>query len=345
MNDVIIITGAGGMIGSEACKFYLDKGLRVVGIDNNMREYFFGHEGSVQGTINELKKHKNYEHCQTDIRDKDRLKKIFQGYGKETYAVIHTAAQCSHDWAKKEPFTDFEINANGTLNVLEMTRKFCPEAPFVYTSTNKVYGDNPNKLGTIESETRYYFLEGWVQDGIDETLSLDHTTHSIFGVSKAAADLLVQEYGRYFDMNTVCFRGGCLTGKQHKSVELHGFLSYIIKCAKEGRNYRIFGYKGKQVRDQIHNSDCVRAFDEFIKNPKKGAVYNLGGGKENSASILEIIDILKKDYNLNLNYDYVDENRVGDHICYYTDMLKFQTDYPNWKKQYSLKNILDEMIL
>lgn len=338
----ILITGSGGLIGSTAVNYYLEKGYKVIGIDNNMRAFFFTEEASVVETIDAHKKHENYEHNFIDIKNKPLIEKLFLKHSDDLCAVIHTAAQPSHDWAARNPVLDFEVNALGTLNLLEATREYCPDIPFIFTSTNKVYGDRPNKLRLIENDLRYDFED--FELGIDETLSIDQSLHSVFGASKVAADVMVQEYGKYFNMKTVCFRGGCLTGPQHKSVELHGFLSYIVRCAMIGRPYKLFGYKGKQVRDQIHSSDCISAFDAFIEHPRCGEVYNLGGEKENSASILEVIEILKNDFGLKLQHEYYDQARIGDHMCYYTNMSKFRLHYPSWEKKFDLKMIIQEMI-
>ena len=349
MKNKVLITGSGGLIGYESTKFFLDKGWEVAGIDNNMRSYFFGEKGDTKNNIKHLiKQNKNYNHINLDIRNREEILGLFKENGP-FHLIIHTAAQPSHNWAAKEPFTDFDVNALGTLNLLEAFRLHSNEGVFIFTSTNKVYGDRPNKVNLIETESRYDFAKnqnelGVSTKGVSEEMSIDNSTHSIFGSSKVAADVLAQEYGKYFGLNIGIFRGGCLTGPQHSAVELHGFLAYIVKCAKEGKQYTIFGYKGKQVRDQIHSKDVVSAFWEFYKNPKKGDVYNLGGGKENAASIIEIIDILKTEFGLKLNYTYSDENRIGDHICYYTDLTKLKSDYPEWKIKIPIKEIIKEII-
>lgn len=345
----ILVTGSGGLIGSEACKFFLQRGEQVIGIDNNMRRYFFGDGGDTRGNIDNLKSlDKQFTNYNIDIRDRQELQALFQKLAPFDL-IIHTAAQPSHDWAKKEPFTDFDINASGTLNMLENFRLYSSGSVFIFTSTNKVYGDNPNKVNIEEKELRWDYspsqiMRGISQNGISEKMSIDNCIHSLFGVSKVAADTMAQEYGRYFGLKIGIFRGGCLTGSQHAAVELHGFLAYIVRCAVKNIPYTVFGYKAKQVRDQIHSSDVMNAFWEFHKNPKKGEAYNLGGCKENSASILEIIKILQEDFNLSLNYNYDPINRIGDHICYYSDMGKFKKDYPNWKIQKSLKQIIEEMV-
>lgn len=351
-----IVTGSSGLIGSQTVKRLIAEGYYVVGIDNDMRAYFFGEDASTKDSENKMKLDygMNFNPLSIDIRDYATLETIFKGltlendeltiFGKshEVYDVqmiVHTAAQPSHDWAAKEPLTDFSVNAIGTMNLLELTRLYCPTATFIFTSTNKVYGDTPNRLNIVELETRYEALSNLSarQIEVDELMSIDHTKHSIFGASKVAADIMVQEYGRYFGMNTVVFRGGCLTGPNHQGAELHGFLAYLIKCIVNNKHYNIFGYKGKQVRDNIHSDDLVSMFLEYHKNPKPGAVYNAGGGRENSTSILEAIDsansILKeinpkhKDWN---DYTILEDNRIGDHIWYISDLTKFKTDYPEW---------------
>lgn len=345
----VLVTGAGGLIGSETAKFYSEKGASVVGIDNNMRRYFFGEGGSVSDNLNHLKAKSNqFKNHGIDIRDRAAVVEIYKKDGPFDL-VVHTAAQPSHDWAAREPMTDFDINAVGSLNVLEGFRLYSPKGVFIFTSTNKVYGDKPNEVALTELDKRHDYdknqtLAGVSSHGISERMSVDSVTHSVFGASKLAADVLSQEYGRYFGLKIGIFRGGCLTGPQHAAVELHGFLAYIVHCAVLGKPYTIFGYKGKQVRDQIHSKDVVTAFEEFRKKPGQGVVYNLGGGKQNSASVLEVIDILKDRFSLNLNYALKDQNRIGDHICYYSDMRKFKKDYPNWKMKYGLVDIIKELI-
>ena len=344
---MILITGSTGLIGSAASFFYLDKKIKVLGIDNDLRSYFFGHKGSNKWKEKILKRNKNYNHYSVDIRDKKKIFDIFKKYGKKIKAIIHTAAQPSHDWAAKEPFVDFEVNANGTLNLLEAFRLFSPHASFVFTSTNKVYGDRPNFLPLKEKKSRFEINSShyFYKKGINETMSIDHTTHSIFGSSKVSADILVQEYGKYFNLKTVSFRGGCLTGENHSGAELHGFLSFLIKSILNNKKYSIFGYKGKQVRDNIHSYDVVNAFNEFINKPKHGGcVYNLGGGRSNSCSILEAIDLIEKITNTKSNYNILKKNRIGDHIWWITDNSKFKKDFPNWKIKYSLQNTLKRMI-
>tara|TARA_B100001063_G_scaffold66655_1_gene60660 strand:- start:239 stop:1297 length:1059 start_codon:yes stop_codon:yes gene_type:complete len=342
-----IITGSTGLIGSSTCEFYLNKKKPIIGIDNDLRKYFFGTQGSNKWKEKKLRKDKNYKHYSVDIRNKIKIFEIFKKYKKKIKAVIHTAAQPSHDWAAKEPFTDFDVNANGTLNLLEALRKYCPNASFVFTSTNKVYGDTPNFLPLEEKKLRYEIKKShkFFKKGIDETMSIDRTTHSIFGASKAAADLLVQEYGRYFNLKTVTFRGGCLTGENHSGAQLHGFLSFLIKSIINNKNYSVFGYKGKQVRDNIHSTDVVSAFDEFIKKPLRGGkVYNLGGGRENSCSILEAIKMIEQISGKKSKYKLLNKNRIGDHIWWISDNSEFKKDYPRWKIRTKLKKSIEKMI-
>jgi len=344
---MILITGSTGLIGFAASNFYLKKNNKVIGVDNDLRSYFFGKKSSNKWKEKILKKNKNYSHYSIDIRNKKKIFDLFKKYKGKIKSIIHTAAQPSHDWAAKEPFVDFEVNANGTLNILEAYRIYNPEASFVFTSTNKVYGDRPNFLPLKEKKYRFEITNNhsFYKNGINETMSLDQSTHSIFGSSKVSADILVQEYGRYFNLNTVVFRGGCLTGENHSGAELHGFLSYLVKTHINKKNYSIFGYKGKQVRDNIHSYDVVTAFNEFIKKPKKGGlVYNLGGGRNNSCSILEAINIIENMSGIKSKYKILRLNRIGDHIWWITDNSKFKKDYPKWKIKYSLKKSLEQMI-
>tara|TARA_S200000501_G_scaffold292220_1_gene277570 strand:+ start:1372 stop:2424 length:1053 start_codon:yes stop_codon:yes gene_type:complete len=344
---MIIVTGSTGLIGSATCEYYLNKRINVLGIDNDLRSYFFGKEGSNKWKEKKLKKNKNYKHLSVDIRNKNKIFEIFKKYKKKIKAIVHAAAQPSHDWAAKEPFTDFEINANGTLNLLEAFRLYCPKATFVFTSTNKVYGDRPNFLTLVEKKLRYEIKKNhkYYKKGIDEKMSLDQTTHSIFGASKLSADLLVQEYGRYFNLKTVSFRGGCLTGENHSGAMLHGFLSFLVKSIVHKKKYFIFGYKGKQVRDNIHSLDVVKAFDEFIKKPKSGGrVYNIGGGRQNSCSIIEAIKLIEKISKTKSKYKILKQNRIGDHLWWITDNSKFKKDYPNWKIEVSLIKSLKQMV-
>lgn len=343
----VLITGAGGLIGSEAVAFFSDKFDLVVGVDNNMRQYFFGEAASTDWNRQRLQAdYPNYRHHAADIRDVPALTAIFEEYGTDIAMVVHTAAQPSHDWAAREPFTDFSINATGTLNLLEMTRQHCPQAVFIFTSTNKVYGDNPNLLPLVELETRWELDEAhpYYAHGIDEQMSIDHTTHSVFGASKVAADVLVQEYGRYFGMHTAVFRGGCLTGPRHSGAQLHGFLSYLMKCAITGQHYTVFGYKGKQVRDNIHAHDLVNMFWHFYQAPQAGGqVYNAGGGRFANCSMQEAIALCETITGNKMSYSYSDQNRVGDHIWYVSDVGHFQRQYPSWQPQYDLISTLTQI--
>ena len=341
----VIVTGSAGLIGSETVRRFAKDGARVIGIDNDMRAEFFGAEASTKKTRDDLVANvRGYEHHNIDIRDSRGVTDLFKQHQKNIAVVVHTASQPSHDWAARDPQTDFTVNANGTLNLLEAARNFCPEVPFILTSTNKVYGDTPNRLPLRELEKRWEIESGHEYElGISETMSIDSTTHSLFGVSKAAADLLVQEYGRYFGMPTVSFRGGCLTGPAHAGTELHGFLSYLMICAVSGRPYRVFGYKGKQVRDNIHSFDLVEAFAEFIRAPRAGEVYNIGGSRHANCSILEAIDVCEEISGRKLKWEYEEKNRIGDHIWWISDVRKFQSHYPKWKFRYGLREMLREI--
>ncbi len=339
-----LITGSAGLIGSESARFFAEKGYAIVGIDNDMRKYFFGAEGSTEWNREKLAKAlgEKYTHYTADIREKEEIEKIVKKHKPDI--VIHTAAQPSHDWAAKEPYTDFSVNAQGTLVMLESTRQFAPDATFIFTSTNKVYGDQPNFLPLIEKETR------WEVDpshkfakGIDESMSIDQTLHSVFGASKVAADVMAQEYGRYFKLKTGIFRGGCLTGPMHSAAELHGFLAYLVKCIISGKPYTIFGYKGKQVRDNIHAHDLVNMFWHFHENPRPGEVYNAGGGIEANISMQEAITKIEALTGKKGNITYSDEARIGDHIWYVSDLTKFKSHYPSWKLTYSIDDLLKEM--
>ncbi|MFA5087932.1 MAG: NAD-dependent epimerase/dehydratase family protein [Candidatus Omnitrophota bacterium] len=343
--DTVLVTGSAGLVGSEAVGFFAKKGWRVIGIDNDMREYFFGKNASIKGNQQRLKREfPAYVHQNIDIRNLSKLEKIFRRDQKDIKLIIHAAAQPSHDWAAKEPFVDFSINANGTLNLLEMSRKHCPSVVFIYMSTNKVYGDLPNALPLIEGEKRWDLPAGHkYYEGIDEGMSIDQSQHSLFGASKLSADVLVQEYGRYFGMRTVCFRGGCLTGPYHAGTELHGFLSYLMKCCITGDTYTIFGYKGKQVRDNIHSFDLANAFEHFYKNPRVGEVYNIGGGRRNSCSIQEAIEISEKITGRKLKSVYSAQNRSGDHIWYISNIQKFKSHYPLWQQKYGLEETLQQI--
>lgn len=342
----IIITGSAGLVGSETVKFFAEKGFGTIGIDNDMRSQFFGKDASTEWNRKALEKNvKGYEHYSADIRDEAQIDSIFKKYSGKISGVIHTAAQPSHDWAAKDPHTDFTVNANGTLVVLEAARKHAPASPFIFTSTNKVYGDNPNYLPLVEEETRWEMdkKHPYYKNGIDESLSVDKTKHSLFGVSKLAADALVQEYGKYFGMKTVCFRAGCITGSSHSSAELHGFLAYLMKCAMTGKHYTVFGYKGKQVRDNIHAYDLVTAFWNFFERPREAEVYNMGGGRHSNCSMLEAIELCEKITGKKMSHSYTETNRIGDHIWWISDVGKFQKHYPKWKYKYDVKSILEEM--
>jgi CDP-paratose 2-epimerase len=341
---VVVITGSSGLIGSEAARYFSQKGKVIVGIDNDMRSVFFGSEASTSWMRRELQQNlPNYTHFASDIRDREAIDSIFKLHGPEIELVIHTAAQPSHDWAAKEPFTDFSVNAVGTLTVLEATRKYCRDAVFIFTSTNKVYGDTPNHLPLIEHQRRWEIDPSHVFSlGINESMSIDNSMHSVFGASKVAADVMVQEYGRYFEMKTACFRGGCLTGPAHSGTQLHGFLAYLMKCCVTKRPYTVFGYKGKQVRDNIHSSDLVKAFDAFFTNPRTAEVYNIGGGKASNCSMLEAIELCEQISGNTLDWKYVDGNRMGDHIWWVSDLSKFQSHYPEWKLTYNIETILKE---
>jgi len=346
--DIAIVTGSNGLIGSEAVKFFSQQGFKVIGIDNDMRAYFFGNEASTKKNERKLLESiPEFESLSLDIRNQVDIEAVFQKYGTDIKLVIHTAAQPSHDWAAKEPLTDFTVNANGTLVMLEATRKFSPEAVFIFTSTNKVYGDTPNYLPVIETETRWEIdpSHSYAEYGIDEKMSVDHCKHSLFGASKVAADVLVQEYGQYFGMKTVSFRGGCLTGPAHSGAELHGFLAYLIKCAVYKKPYTIFGYKGKQVRDNIHSFDLINAFWHYYQKPIAGAVYNIGGSRHANISMLEAIATIEQLSGHKLGYTLSDQARIGDHIWYVSDVRKFEQDYPNWKYSYDMERTLKEMIM
>jgi len=340
---ICLITGSAGLIGSEAVKFFSSRFDLIIGIDNNLRQYFFGEGGSTEWNKNRLQDtFSNYRHYNTDIREVAALEELFKEYGSDIRLILHTAAQPSHDWAAREPFTDFSVNANGTLNLLEMNRLHCPEAVFIFTSTNKVYGDTPNYLPLVEQENRWEIDEAhpYYRNGIDEGMSIDQTKHSLFGASKVAADILVQEYGRYFGMRTGVFRGGCLTGPNHSGAKLHGFLSYLMKCAITGDPYTVFGYKGKQVRDNIHSYDLVSMFWQFYQQPRAGEVYNAGGGRHSNCSMLEAISRCEEITGKKMNYLYTEDNRIGDHIWWISDVSKFKAHYPGWDWKYDLTDIL-----
>ena len=339
----ILVTGSSGLIGSEAAEHFDRQGHRVVGVDNNMRRVFFGAPGDTSWNLERLRRStKRFEHADIDIRDRAALDGLFKANRFDM--IVHCAAQPSHDKARDIPILDFEVNALGTVNLLEAARQHCREAVFILMSTNKVYGDSPNEIPLQELETRWEYARPQDANGISESCRIDQTLHSLFGASKAAADLVAQEYGRYFAMPTCIFRGGCLTGPSHSGVELHGFLSYLVKVALTGGTYSVFGYKAKQVRDNIHSYDVVRAMEEYAANPRPGEVYNLGGGRANSVSMLEAIAKIAEMTGKKLNWKYVDENRKGDHICYISDLRKFQGHYPNWKLTKTLDDIFREII-
>jgi CDP-paratose 2-epimerase len=343
---VAVISGSAGLIGAETARFFAAKGLDVVGIDNDRRREFFGDEASTLWARHRLQLElKGYRHFDVDIRDQQSVTDIFGRYNTNIAAVIHTAAQPSHDWAAKAPVVDFSVNAVGTLTLLEATRQFCPEACFIFTSTNKVYGDTPNRLPLIEQETRWELPEShsFGRHGIDESMSIDHTMHSLFGTSKVAADVLVQEYGRYFGMKTACFRGGCLTGPGHSGTQLHGFLSYLVKCAVTDTPYVVLGYGGKQVRDNIHSSDLVNAFWHYFEAPRSGEVYNIGGGRYCNCSMLEAIAKCQDLTGHEMRWSYSEANRAGDHIWWISDIRRFQAHYPEWSMRYNLGAIFEQI--
>lgn len=339
----VLVTGSSGLVGSEVTTFFATSGHTVHGIDNNQRAVFFGPEGDTRWNQHRLQRElSGFEHHELDVRDRrgvlDLVKRL------RPSIIVHTAAQPSHDRAAAIPFEDFDTNAVGTLNLLEAARQGCPESPFVHLSTNKVYGDAPNRLRLAELETRWEFADADYADGIREDFPIDQSLHSLFGASKVAADVMVQEYGRYFGMPTCCLRGGCLTGPNHSGVELHGFLSYLVKCNLEGREYRVYGYKGKQVRDNIHSHDVTRFIQEFCQNPRAGEVYNLGGGKANSCSILEAFALVERFSGKAQRYSYVPENRVGDHVCYYSNLRKMRAHYPRWDITIGLEQTIKEIV-
>lgn len=339
----LLVTGSSGLIGSEVVTFFSKNGWEIHGVDNNMRADFFGSQGDTRWNQQRLQKDlQNFHHHELDIRNRAAVLELIEKI--KPSAIVHTAAQPSHDLAASRPFDDFDVNAGGTLNLLEAARRSCPESPFVHMSTNKVYGDKPNYLALKEMETRWDYADPAYVDGIAEDFSIDQSMHSLFGASKVAADVLVQEYGRYFQMPTCCLRGGCLTGPNHSGVELHGFLSYLIKCNLEERTYKVFGYKGKQVRDNIHSWDVVQFMNAFIESPKSAAVYNLGGGRDNSISILEAFSLAESITGKKMKYEYVDQNRKGDHICYISNLSKMKKDYPKWAITRNLKTTFEEIV-
>jgi CDP-paratose 2-epimerase len=344
--SIIVVTGSAGLIGSESVRFFADRGFTVVGIDNNMRQVFFGEDASTEWNRDRLLQDygDKYIHHNVDIRDHEAISQIFQTYSQDISLIIHTAAQPSHDWAAKDPYTDFTVNANGTLVLLENTRQHCPETVFIFCSTNKVYGDTPNLLPLIERELRWEIAETHPYNrGIDESMSIDNSKHSLFGASKVAADILVQEYGRYFHIKTACFRGGCLTGPGHSGTKLHGFLSYLMKCTMTGQPYQVYGYQGKQVRDNIHSYDLVNAFYHFYQAPRIAEVYNIGGSRFSNCSMLEAIGHCELIADKKLTWRYEESNRIGDHIWWISDVQKFKNHYPNWDLTYTVTGILKEI--
>jgi len=344
--SVALVTGSAGLIGSETVRHFAGKGMDVVGIDNDLRSYFFGPAASTDWMRRELEATiPNYRHFSVDIRDQAAIFEIFGKYARDISLIVHTAAQPSHDWAAREPLTDFSVNATGTLILLEATRQFCPEAAFMFTSTNKVYGDSPNSLPLIEQDTRWEVdpSHPFALKGVNEEQPIDQSLHSVFGASKVAADVMVQEYGRYFGLKTACFRAGCLTGPNHAGAQLHGFLSYLMRCNLSGTRYKVLGYKGKQVRDNMHARDLVRAFDRFSQAPRAGEVYNLGGSRFSNCSMLEAIALCQKISGREMDWEYDPANRTGDHIWWITDITKFQSHYPGYELKYDSEGILSEI--
>ncbi|MDC3391143.1 NAD-dependent epimerase/dehydratase family protein [Candidatus Pelagibacter sp.] len=343
---ICVVTGSNGLVGSESVRFFSSKKFKVVGIDNNLRKFFFGKNGDTTWVKKKLNNElKNYTHYNYDIRDKNKISNIFKKYSKDIKIIIHCAAQPSHDWAYQNPQLDFETNANGTLNLLQNFHKYCPKSVFINLSTNKVYGDNPNKLNLIEKKLRYelpkkheYFY------GIDEKMSIQNCVHSLFGVSKLSADLMVQEYGKNFSLKTVSFRAGCLTGPMHSSAELHGFLSFLVKQIINKKKYKIFGYKGKQVRDNLHSFDLVNAFWNFYKSPRYGEIYNIGGSRKSNCSVLEAIEIIEKLSGIKANFSVLKDNRVGDHKWWISNVKKFKKHYPNWMIKYNIEKVIKDIL-
>ena len=344
--SVVLITGSCGLVGSESVKFFTSKGFDVVGVDNNYRMKFFGKDGDTRWVKNNLIKfHKNYTHINADIRNYLALEKIYKKYKNSIKLIIHSAAQPSHDWAKKKPFVDFNINALGTLNLLNLTKKYSYNAPFVFLSTNKVYGDNPNSLPLRELNSRWEIVKkNKFFRGIDESMSLDNCVHSFFGASKSYADLIVQEYGKNEGLKTVCFRAGCITGPNHSGARLHGFLSYLVKSSLKYHSYSVYGYKGKQVRDNIHSYDLVKCFWNYFKKPRVGEVYNIGCGRKSNCSVVEALNSVESILNIKVKRIFHKTNRVGDHIWYISDTTKFKKHYPNWKQKYNIKEIIEELV-
>ena len=343
--SIVLITGSCGLVGSESVEFFYKKGFEILGIDNNSRKKFFGETASINWKKNELiKKYKYYRHFNLDIRKYKPLERIFKKYKNKISLIIHAAAQPSHDYAKTKINLDFEINAIGTLNLLELTKKYCFKVPFIFMSTNKVYGDNPNKLSLIEKKKRWEVNNKKYWNGIDENFSIDNCTHSFFGVSKTYGDLLVQEYGKNIGLKTVTFRAGCITGSNHSGAKLHGFLSFLVKSCLKNKKYSIIGYKGKQVRDNIHSSDLINCFWEFYKKPTSGEIYNIGGGRYSNCSILEAIEIIEKELNIKIKKKFVKKSRVGDHIWYISNNKKFMKKYPKWKQKFNIRRIILDLI-
>mgnify|MGYP006084779079 FL=1 len=345
--SIVLITGSNGLVGSESVNFFSDKGFEVIGVDNDLRKYFFGKNASTKWQNKILKKrNKNFKNYTADIRNFQSLNKIFRKYKKNIKLIIHCAAQPSHDYGKTNPVVDFNVNATGTLNLLELTKKYCPDSPFIFMSTNKVYGDNPNKLNLIKNKNRYELpSKNKYLKGINEKFSIDDCTHSFFGVSKTYADLIVQEYGKNLGLKTVSFRAGCITGPNHSGTELHGFLSYLVKKTLKEKKYKIIGYEGKQVRDNIHSFDLVKCFWEFYKKPRMGEVYNIGGSRHSNCSVIEALNYVEKYAKIKIKRSFIRQNRVGDHIWYISDNSKFKKHYPNWKQSYNIKRIIKELIL
>ena len=344
--SVVLITGSSGLVGSESVNFFCDKGFEVVGIDNDLRKFFFGNKASTKWLSKILLKRNNkFKNYNIDIRNISSLEKIFKIYKKKIKLIIHCAAQPSHDYGKDHPRIDFDVNAGGTLNLLELTKKYCPNSPFIFMSTNKVYGDNPNKLNFTEKKTRWELkTSDKYYSGVDENFSIDNCTHSFFGVSKTYADLIVQEYGKNVGLKTVCFRSGCITGPNHSGAKLHGFLSYLVKLTLSKKKYSIIGYKGKQVRDNLHSYDLVNCFWHFFKKPRVGEIYNMGGGRHSNCSIIEALDIVENLTGFNINKQKIRAPRIGDHIWYISSLKKFKKHYPNWKQKYNTKKIIEELI-
>ena len=344
--SLVLITGSSGLVGSESVNFFSKKGFDVIGIDNNLRKFFFGNDGSTLWVKNSLlKNNKKFKHYNTDIRNYNSLEKIFKKYKKNISLIVHCAAQPSHDYGKNYPIIDFDVNAKGTLNLLELTKKYCYDSKFIFMSTNKVYGDNPNRIELKENNSRWEVRsKSKYLNGIKEDFSIDHCTHSFFGASKTYADLIVQEYGKNVGLNTVCFRGGCITGPNHSGAKLHGFLSYLVKLSLKEKKYSIIGYKGKQVRDNLHSNDLVNCFWQYFKKPKKGEVYNIGGGRNSNCSIIEALELVEKIKRINIKKEYLKTPRIGDHIWYISNISKFKKHYPKWKQKYDTKKIIDELI-